>query len=331
MKTNPLISVIVPIYNVEDYLTACIQSIIDQTYSNLEIILVNDGSTDQCGKICDKLGETDHRIQVIHQSNCGLSAARNTGLKQASGNFISFIDSDDYLDTHFYEYLLQPMLTHAHIGITSCQFYKIEEGKISPWKSAYSIHQPTLHSHQDCCEKAILGKINVCVWDKLYRAELLKEIRFCEGRIVEDVLFMADLSEAVKQYQLDLYQLPERLYYYRIRPGSISRDKNPILIESIRCRREIVAKYRTINPEFCQKLEEMIHAEILSLNGMLERNPVWKQKYASTYRPMLRKITIGEIWRYDKSFRNKVIWSIIRICPTLYPYLRQIKRAIFRH
>ena len=80
-----------------------------------------------------------------------------------------------------------------------------------------------------------------------------------------------------------------------------------------------------------QKLEEMIHAEILSLNGMLERNPVWKQKYASTYRPMLRKITIGEIWKYDKSFRNKVIWSIIRICPTLYPYLRQIKRAIFRH
>lgn len=331
MNNHPLISVIVPIYNVADYLEECIRSITGQTYPHLEIILVDDGSTDRCGQICDRFAEHDSRIQVVHQPNRGLSAARNAGLERANGSFISFIDSDDYLDARFHETLLQPLLKHPDIGITACQSYKVEKGKTAPMPSAYSISLPTLLSYRDCCEKAILSQINVCVWNKLYRAHLLKEVQFREGRIVEDVLFMADLSEVVKKHRANLYILPERLYFYRIRPGSISHNEEPLLIEALRCRKEILEKFRATDPAFCQQLEEMIHMEILFLNGMLERNPVWKKKYASTYRPMLRDIPVHEIWTYKRPFRTKMSLFVIRICPALYPHLRRIKQAVFRH
>lgn len=97
-KENPLISVIVPIYKVEKYLQKCVQSIINQTYKNLEIILVDDGSPDNCGIICDKLAERDDRIRVIHKKNGGLSSARNAGIEIANGEYIGFVDSDDYIE-----------------------------------------------------------------------------------------------------------------------------------------------------------------------------------------------------------------------------------------
>ena len=115
--STPLVSVIVPIYNVEEYLKECLDSIICQTYRYLEIILVNDGSTDQCGKICDEYSMLDNRIQVVHQCNRGLSAARNAGLDVARGEYISFIDSDDYLDKHFIAKLLEALMVIRKWGL----------------------------------------------------------------------------------------------------------------------------------------------------------------------------------------------------------------------
>lgn len=111
-ETNklPLISVIVPIYNVETYLTNCINSILDSTYTNLEVILVDDGSTDNSNKICDEFQTKDLRCKVIHQTNSGLSAARNTGLKEATGEYISFIDGDDFISPIMYETLYQAII-----------------------------------------------------------------------------------------------------------------------------------------------------------------------------------------------------------------------------
>lgn len=126
---NPLITIVVPIYNVERFLRPCIESILGQTYKNLEIILVDDGSTDSCGKICDKYEKIDSRILVIHQENKGLSEARNAGIDAATGEYIAFIDSDDYVRGNYTETLLHALVENdAEIAVCSFQ-YVDEEGK----------------------------------------------------------------------------------------------------------------------------------------------------------------------------------------------------------
>ena len=106
MKKQPLISIIIPVYKVEKYLEKCVNSVINQTYKNLEIILIDDGSPDDCPAICDKLSKTDKRIKVIHKTNSGVSASRNEGLKIATGEFVAFVDSDDWIDETMYERLI---------------------------------------------------------------------------------------------------------------------------------------------------------------------------------------------------------------------------------
>ena len=121
MNENPLISVIIPVYNVEQYIERCIRSVIVQTYKNLEIIIVDDGSTDNSGNICDKLAQEDNRIKVFHQVNKGVSAARNIGLQEAHGEFIGFVDSDDFIDSDMYEYLYS-LIKDNGADISFCKF-----------------------------------------------------------------------------------------------------------------------------------------------------------------------------------------------------------------
>lgn len=123
---NPLISVIVPIYNVEKYLARCVDSIVNQTYKNLEIILVDDGSPDRCPKMCDDYAEKDSRIKVVHKKNGGLSDARNAGMAVATGEYISFIDSDDYVSDDFFECLLDVM-NKENSDIAECSVVKLYE------------------------------------------------------------------------------------------------------------------------------------------------------------------------------------------------------------
>ena len=125
-KEEELISVIVPVYNVEKYLEKCIDSIINQTYQNLEIILVDDGSTDGSGKICDEYSRKDNRIKVIHKENGGLSDARNIGIKNANGGLIGFIDSDDYITENMFE-VLQKDLRKYNADISSCDIQNVNE------------------------------------------------------------------------------------------------------------------------------------------------------------------------------------------------------------
>ena len=185
----------------------------------MEIILVDDGSPDRCGEICDEYALSDCRIRVIHQPNRGLSAARNAGLEMATGEFISFIDSDDYLDKHFYARLLEAFEGHPEVGITACMIYRNEQGRITPYNASWQMDTLVIHSYEHCCEGAILGELPVTVWNKLYRAELIGKLRFKEGRIVEDILYMYDLSLEVKKQRMSLLQIPDCLYYYRIRKG----------------------------------------------------------------------------------------------------------------
>ena len=334
MKATPLISVIVPIYQVEAYLEECLDSILNQTYRQLEIILVDDGSPDRCGEICDRYASQDSRIQVIHQTNQGLSAARNAGMDIATGEYISFIDSDDYIDSHFYEKMEQGFQDYPEAPIITCLAYQNEEGYITPYTHK-NTNQPKFHSTLTFCEDCILGKMSVVVWNKLFRSELMKDIRFRVGRIFEDSLFMHDLSPILKQYPGDVVVIPHYLYYYRIRQGSICHGEEPNIIGSLHSYLDIITESKEQNPEFAQKLEIQCQQNIINFNGQLELNKEWKKKYAPTFRPLMKQIPWRIIFSFQASWKGKIAMLIIRLYPAAYPVLRKIKEELsyilYRH
>jgi hypothetical protein len=166
----------------------------------------------------------------------------------------------------------------------------------------------------------------VTVWNKLYRAELLKDVRFRTGRIFEGLLFMYDLSPTVKKYPGDIVIIPHHLYYYRMRQGSICHSEEPSNIGSLRSLMDIATESKEKNPAFAHKMEMRCHQTIIYLNGQIELNKEWKRKYASTYRPLLKQISLLEIAKYQVSIKYKIALFVIRLCPAIYPVLLKIKR-----
>lgn len=184
---NDLISVVVPIYEVEPYLLRCVQSIIDQTYRNLEIILVDDGSPDNCGKICDELAGKDARIIACHKENGGLSDARNFGTERATGNYITFIDSDDYVAVDYIEYLYS-LLVENNADISCCPMSKTD-GDIATYERNKSMPDVQLLTGKEACRQLFNRKLYltlVTAWGKLYKSEIAKQYPFPKGRVHED-------------------------------------------------------------------------------------------------------------------------------------------------
>lgn len=223
MNKEFVVSVIVPIYKVEKYIHKCIDSILNQTYKNLEIILVDDGSPDACPQICDAYARQDERIKVIHQENAGLSAARNAGLDVAQGEYICFVDSDDYVTEKFVEILyvtvkryntLLAMCNHVcvnEIGKSLCvknNIYVKDEIILEK-----EIHSRVMKKHTHMC---------VVAWNKIYHKSLWENIRYPVGKVCEDeYIFCKIVSQCEK---IACSSMPE--YYYRIRSGSITSGKN---------------------------------------------------------------------------------------------------------
>lgn len=212
---NELISVIVPVYKVEDYLKRCIDSILRQTYGNLEIILVDDGSPDGCCKICDEYAERDKRVKVIHKENGGLSDARNAGIDIAQGSYVAFIDSDDWVHDKYIEKLYQ-LLKKTAADISVCNYMETSRedipqnninGKIYEFSNVEALEQLT--------NKLYLQM--VVAWGKLYKKDLFNEIRFPEGKIHEDEF----TSYRVIYKARKVVFTTERLIYYWQRPDSI--------------------------------------------------------------------------------------------------------------
>lgn len=221
MTENHLISIIIPIYNVEKYLKQCLDSIINQSYKNLEILLIDDGSTDKCPEICDAYALKDKRIKVIHQENKGISSARNMGLKIASGSYIAFVDSDDWLALNCYE----TVLAHAIKTDADIVGYDIFEvwGNTIKMTSHTPNKNEVLHAskHYD-----LLFSLWPLVWSKLYKKSFLDkhQIYFPNGLIYEDIPFV------VSCYARDatISFINDHLHYYRMsRIGSLSYKGNP--------------------------------------------------------------------------------------------------------
>ena len=205
-----MISVIVPIYNVSLYLRCCIESILNQTYTDLEIILVDDGSTDNSGIICDEYSLKDSRIRVIHQKNQGQSVARNKGIELAKGDWISFIDSDDWIEPTFYETFIE-LSSKYECDIFSCDFrYRNNEVILSQSNDKLTV----VHYDLDSLIRGLLPNdpnIKFVVWNKLWKRSLIDNIRFTTGQICEEIAFDRQIFLRSK----GLVHINKTLYNYR--------------------------------------------------------------------------------------------------------------------
>lgn len=179
-----LISLIVPVYNVQPYIERCITSLIQQTYTNIEIILVDDGSTDDCSQICDVFAKTDSRIKVIHKDNGGLSDARNTGLLEAKGEVIAFVDSDDWVSPHYIEVMYDIMQCQL-ADIVECDVIRSDGSPISlNFSDDFGV---TRYDTQEALKLLITDTVfHQHVWNKLYKRDVIKEISFEYGKCNED-------------------------------------------------------------------------------------------------------------------------------------------------
>ena len=218
MTDEKLISVIVPVYRVEKYLDRCIKNILSQTYRNLEIILVDDGSPDECGKICDRYAGLDHRITVIHQKNSGSSGARNAGLGIAHGKYICFVDSDDGIDSKMIETLYRA-ISRRNDDLALCGHQQVK-GNIAP--QAFQPDSARIrYMTSDELWQEVFSRMNNAVWNKLYRRDLIGNLRFPVGVIHgEDLIF--NLEYLIRCDSAVLIDAP--LYHYYMRQGSVTNS-----------------------------------------------------------------------------------------------------------
>lgn len=218
ISDTPLISIIVPIYKVQKYLEQCVKSISLQTYKNIEIILVDDGSPDNCGKLADDLAKNDQRIKVIHKVNGGLSSARNAGIEVAKGDYIGFVDSDDTIEPFMYEKLLL-LLQQENTKLSVCAVnYVYEDGKVLR-KNGMGKNK-TFNFCQAIIEMNSHRYFDMGAWSKLYHRSLFEDIRFPVGKLSEDYYIMYKIFD--KAQKISYLDIP--CYNYLQRKNSITRS-----------------------------------------------------------------------------------------------------------
>lgn len=215
-----LISVIVPVYNVQKYLKKCVDSIVNQSYTNIEILLINDGSSDDSGKLCIEFENNDKRIKTINKKNGGLSDARNEGIRFSTGTFISFVDSDDWIEKDYIEKLYD-LIKNGNKDIAICNFYKYYDDLDSYENKNDSSYNLELNSYQ--AQNLMFGSLSVqftVAWGKLYRSELFENIKFPVNKIHEDEFITYKLYDLSK----NIVYTNEKLIIYRIRKNSITQN-----------------------------------------------------------------------------------------------------------
>jgi glycosyltransferase involved in cell wall biosynthesis len=242
-STESLISVVVPVYMVEKYLSRCIDSILGQTYNNFEIILINDGSRDDSPKICNKYASIYENISVIHQKNAGLSAARNSGINAAKGKYITFIDSDDYIHEKLLE-ILYSYVCNYNVPVSMCSYLRVND-TVDRRKMPLISENNILNVLDDKeAMDMLLEEQTTCVaWGKLYELELFNDVRFPDGKIMEDMFTTPKIFKKSKRVAVSNQQL----YFYNQEGDSITRSdfnlKKIDMIEATYFWKEFTEKY----------------------------------------------------------------------------------------
>ncbi len=317
-KITPLISVVVPIYRVEKYINRCINSIQEQEYKNLQIILVDDGSPDKCPAICDDYAQQDRRITVIHKSNGGLSDARNTGIEASKGEYIAFVDSDDYVDKKYISHLYR-LIKKYSADISVCKYSKVLEGshkyRMNPETNE------TLLTNIEAMKDLFTYKeySPVQAWNKLYKASIFFDnmIRYPKGKIHEDTITTFKLFHCATK----IVYSDQRLYYYLIRPDSITGRRQSIV--DWYTKKDFINEMNLIIREHNLPLNKEINAYYLMVNlhyigllsntGNINRTD-WDELKASVVSEFPKCLISKRL-----SLRKKV--AIIVVCLGWKPYL----------
>lgn len=267
-----LISIIVPVYNVESYLKQCIDSILAQSYKNLEIILVDDGSTDRSGQICDQYAEKDSRIHVVHKANGGLSSARNAGLKICHGDYLGFVDSDDYIDPDMYKVLLDNLF-QEDADISACEFYWTysDYTESSGNENAYFIF-PGKEAAKSLFVHSKTFSIGVkrVVWNKLYRRNVFfpgkgNNIIFPEKKFGEDNY----VTPMVLYHARRVVYSGRNLYFYRQREGSLVHSFGKNIVTG--CRDYILNYYEWTTGEASDLREDIEYFVLIEFNLLVKK------------------------------------------------------------
>jgi glycosyltransferase involved in cell wall biosynthesis len=310
----PFLSIIVPVYNKEAYIEDCVRSILDQTFTDFELILVNDGSTDNSGLKCGHLKAGDNRIIVINQANAGASAARNTGLKAATGNYIGFIDSDDTIERDMYELLVNNALKYD-ADISVCRLKVIFPNKIvGPAESKGTV----LLNHDEALSACLKGDLDRSANNKIYKSTVAKQIEF-EGRIYEDVLYTC---KAFIYAQTTVLENVVK-YNYIVRDNSVSMSTfNPKYIETIDVSGKIMELVSAHNKNCIPEAQAFdIVANISLLNLLLLAG---KDKYMASYK---RVVNTLKSYRHFIGFstalasKHKYAFKLFSASPKLYTWL----------
>lgn len=317
---NQLVSVIVPIYNVEKYLNRCLESINNQTYQNIEVILVDDGSTDASGIIADEYALTHKKFQVIHKENGGLSDARNKGLEHARGDYVCFIDSDDLIHKEYIYALYKAMIEHK-CDIAECDFERVDERKLTELDlmNLEADYVADVYDNISMLKRLYNSTYirTVVTWNKLYRKELLDGIAFPAGRIHEDeattykILYKAN----------SVVVLSSKLYFYYQNSDSIMRKKYNMkrmdILLAIEERREFF-RQKNLEELFFEDTHKYLmkilatYSQIKKLDGVDNKKEVLnelRKKYRRAY---------YECENAPWSFKRKVKLSVYKWFPDLY-------------
>ena len=291
---DALISVIVPVYNVEDYLDRCVESIVNQTYNNLEIILIDDGSPDSCPEMCNEWAEKDSRIIVVHKENGGLSDARNAGLKVATGEYISFIDSDDWININFYEQMYRTIINEKS-EIVQCERDIVSDCTGEYLKNIIEYDSLTVSDEQAISMLIDENKFRQVVWNKLYKRSIIKHC-FLKGIINEDEFWTYKVFGETKR----ITYINAVMYYYFLREESIMRSNYSLkrldglkaLIErhEFICERYPNLKDKSNNSVYgsCMYHYQMILKHITDNNKKTSLKQI--KKIAKTFYPNLKTI-----------------------------------------
>lgn len=217
MSRETLLSVIIPVYNVEEYLEKCVESILNQTYTDLEVILVNDGSRDSSGAICDAFAQKDSRVRVIHKANGGLSSARNAGMDAATGEYITFVDSDDWLEADGYAHLME-LMERYQVRLVCGGNYDVDGGTGEKTLGVCPAKEEVVTAEEFVGRMFMWQGCDSSACDKIYHKSLLEGFRYPEGRVCEDVAVTYKIVLST-----DRAAFSERPFYnYYHRPGSIT-------------------------------------------------------------------------------------------------------------
>lgn len=308
-----LISVIVPVYNVKDYIDECIKSILNQTYKNIEVIIVDDGSDDGSSIICDKYEKMDNRVTVIHQTNHGLSAARNQGLSVCKGKYVSFVDSDDYLEKDFVE-VLYKLIKKYSVKVSISQIKILKGNEFSHGSTSLLNQYGELVNGKDCI-------FNTYVWNKLYDIEIWRKLKFDTGKYYEDIYITYQIM-----YNEDKIAVSDReLYIYRKRPGSISSKffdvcKTKDFLDASKQRMDYMIGKEKYLYDIC--VDRQLGA-IRLYYGALYSND--KKKYKSEMKELVkesRKLYFPNFLNGKIEFKNNMKNFVFVCMPNIFSYIK---------